>query len=363
MPMTGVAYASPWVPAEWIAAHGLQPDWMRLAPAGATAAGERRGVCPYASALVEAVASGVPSHGLVLATTCDQMRYAAAVLQREARLPVFLMNVPSTCDDAARELYCEELARLGSFLESLGGRRPSDEQLADVVFEYGRARAAVLDARQHLSARETAKAMLSLRRGEIRRVRACTHANREKAPGASGSTQSTTTEPRACVQSTHPTRCGGETDGIRLALLGGPLAEDDFELLDLVESAGGRIVLDASEGGERTLPATPDVDLLREDPLAELARIYFDAIPDCFRRPNDALYGWLAGMLVGRQVRGILFRRYVWCDLWHAELARLRERSPVPVLELDVGNGDHGGLGRTTARVEAFLEMLAGCER
>jgi benzoyl-CoA reductase/2-hydroxyglutaryl-CoA dehydratase subunit BcrC/BadD/HgdB len=281
--------------------------------------------------MIEEILSGTPSQGVVVTTTCDQMRYAAAVLEREARLPVFLMNVPSTCEnEAAALLYRDEIVRLGRFLESLGGHRPSDQRLAEVMLEYDRARAAVLADREHLSARQSAEAILAIRRGELGRVRAGTHLMSSESPA------------------------------IRLALVGGPLAEEDFDLLDLVEASGGRIVLDASEGGERTLPAAPDAQRLWRSPLDELARIYFGAIPDCFRRPNDALYRWLAEMLSARQVRGILFRRYVWCDLWHAELARLKERSPVPVLELDVGDGrGAGGQGPAAGgRVEAFLEML-----
>ena len=56
--------------------------------------------------------------------------------------------------------------------------------------------------------------------------------------------------------------------------------------------------------------------------------------------------------------RESLFRRYVWCDLWHAELQRMKEWSPVPVLEIDVGCGDHGAWSRLRGRIEAFLEVL-----
>ena len=60
-------------------------------------------------------------------------------------------------------------------------------------------------------------------------------------------------------------------------------------------------------------------------------------IPDAFRRPDSGLFDWLGRELAARQVRGIIFRRYVWCDLWHAELQRLKKWSPVPVLEIDAG--------------------------
>ena len=95
-----------------------------------------------------------------------------------------------------------------------------------------------------------------------------------------------------------------------------------------------------------------------EDPLDELARIYFDAIPDAFRRPNTRLYEWLGREVSARSVRGIILRRYPVCDLWHAELERLRTWSDVPVLDLDVETGDEGEASRTLARIEAFLEML-----
>jgi benzoyl-CoA reductase/2-hydroxyglutaryl-CoA dehydratase subunit BcrC/BadD/HgdB len=51
-------------------------------------------------------------------------------------------------------------------------------------------------------------------------------------------------------------------------------------------------------------------------------------------------------------------RRYLWCDLWHAELYPLRQRSAVPVLELDAVDDDPGSLERTLGRIEAFLEIL-----
>ena len=118
------------------------------------------------------------------------------------------------------------------------------------------------------------------------------------------------------------------------------------------------MVLDATEGGERTLPARFDPARTASDPLGELAAAYFDGVADVFRRPNSGLYEWLDHELAARQVRGIIFRRYLWCDLWHAELHRLTRRSPVPVLEIDVESGDLGASSRVQVRIEALLEML-----
>lgn len=326
--MMTVIYGSPWIPAEWIAAHGLRPSWLRLRSADDDPLlGVIRGVCPYARAFLHAVLSHKEASAVVLTTTCDQMRHAAAVVDRNCDLPLFLMNVPSTWQTAAAgNVYLDELKRLGRFLVRLGGRVASHGDLADVMLEYDRGRSAVRAARARLSARRFAEAVAELR-GDGR-----------LAPDIGSDAE--------------------RTGGIPLALVGGPLLEKDYAILDRIEGSGGRVVLDATESGERTMPAPFDRERTRNDPLKELAGAYFGAIPDAFRRPNTRFYEWLEREVTARQVGGILFRRYVWCDIWHAELYRLKQWSPVPVLDVDACYEDHGSLSRTLGRVEAFLEML-----
>jgi benzoyl-CoA reductase/2-hydroxyglutaryl-CoA dehydratase subunit BcrC/BadD/HgdB len=229
------------------------------------------------------------------------MRYVAAVLEQRGGRPTFLLNVPSTWQTpAARQLYLDELRRLGRFLVSVGGNAPSNAQLSQIMLDFERVQT-------------------------------------ENSRG--------------------PTARGNAT-GIPLAILGGPLMETDREFFALVERAGGRVVLDATEGAERTLPRPFDPAPVASNPLEELADAYFDGIPDAFRRPNTKLYDWLGRELAARQVRGIILRRYLWCDLWHAELQRLKQWSPTPVLEVDVGPDDIGFPNRVQGRIEAFLEML-----
>jgi hypothetical protein len=130
--MGTIAYCNPFVPVEWIAAHGLQPRWLR--PQTRYFAGDissdqdvrirlreldlqvhgRRGVCPLAAAVVDTVLSGTEPSAVVLTTTCDQMRYTASLLDHQHGVPVFVMNVPSTWQtEASRSLYLAELRRLG----------------------------------------------------------------------------------------------------------------------------------------------------------------------------------------------------------------------------------------------------------
>jgi len=298
--MKTIAYASPFIPPEWIAAHRFQPRKVEPRPCdrqGLLSA--RRGVCPYARAVADTVLAGLDAAAVILTTACDQMRFAAALLERRGSMPIFLLNMPSTWETPqAMGLYRDELERLGRFMERLGGVRPSADDLARVMLEHDARRAPLRGAPDDL-------------------------------------------------------------DGhVRLALVGGPLMDQDQAVLDAVTRGRGRIVLDATEGGRRALPAEFNRRRIEDNPLGELASAYFVAIPGVFRRPNDGLRRWLSQQIADCHVRGILFRRYVSCDLWHAELHHLRQWSPVPVLEIDFDHDDQGALPRALARVEAFLEIL-----
>lgn len=332
--MTSIGYLSPFVPPEWIAAHGIEPRWLCPRSDQGEPAALSKGVCPFAGAVLGMEVAGELS-GLILATSCDQMRYVAAVLEQSDRKSVFLFNVPATWQTAvARRLYRDELGRLGRFMVRLGGVAPTPRQLAAVMHDHQRARQEWLAARPHISAREGYRSLLELRSRGPGRV------NGYGRPTAAGGCRHT------------------RNGGVALAVIGGPFLAGDEALFDLLEAAGGRVVLDGTEAGERTLPAAFDERRMAADPLDELATAYFDHIVDVFQRPNHRLYAWLAREVEARGIGGIVVRRYLWCDLWHAELHRLRESSSVAVLDLDAGPHEDAAHSRTATRVEAFLEVL-----
>jgi benzoyl-CoA reductase/2-hydroxyglutaryl-CoA dehydratase subunit BcrC/BadD/HgdB len=116
-------------------------------------------------------------------------------------------------------------------------------------------------------------------------------------------------------------------------------------------------VLDATEYGERSLPGLADMEKLRADPLRELARIYFQTIPDAFRRPDAMLHDYLRREIVARGAQAVLLVRCVWCDQWHAQVARLKATLGVPVVDIDFGPSSTDR-GRICSRIDALLEGL-----
>jgi len=239
-------------------------------------------------------AIGAEAQGIVVTTACDQMRRAAEVITRQVNVPVFLLNVPATCSPAAMALYHEELLRLGRFLVACGGEAPSRKTLLRCI-------------QADESARE-----------------------REAHPAGAG---------------------------IPIALVGTPLLREGFDVLAHITAAGGRVVLLGTENGGLMQPDHIDPVRLEIDPLDALAETYF-RIPHVGRRPNAGLYAWLAEAITERAVRGIFVHRYLWCDLWTAEVQRMKDAFGLPLLELEV-SAEPGAAARLQVRVQAFMEMLA----
>jgi len=328
--MKKIIYTCPYVPAEWIAAHGLSPS--RIIPDGEDAAGllgRTEGICPFVQGFINEVMANKQADCIVITTVCDQMRRAYDILIRRSDVTLFLMNVPNTWQNVTvQKLYIDELKRLGRFLLGLGGKSPSDDDLAGIMLDYDTARTTILTTGGYLPARQYAEIIASFGRD------------------GPGETFYDIALPESKIE------------GVPLALLGGPLMRKDFDIFDIVAQAGGHIALDATETGQRGMCAPFDRLGLRNKPLLELAGAYFCGIQDASRRPNTGLYRWLKCRLADTAVRGIIFHRYVFCDMWHAELQRLRDWTDLPVLDIDTAGNNQVAKQRTTNRIRAFLETL-----
>jgi benzoyl-CoA reductase/2-hydroxyglutaryl-CoA dehydratase subunit BcrC/BadD/HgdB len=236
------------------------------------------------------------------------------------------MNIPHTWQTVTvQKMYLSELERLSRFLIGLGGESSSDKKLQEIMLRYDSARLALKDLRSALPSRQYSELITEFNRtGKI-------DVDRQKS----------VTVP----------------SGVPLALIGGPLMADHLEIFDLIDAAGGYIALDATETGERTLPAPFDRRQMKENPITALVDSYFGSIPDAFQRPNSRLYSWLKHELTVRGIKGIIFRRYLWCDTWNAEAYRMKEWAKLPFFHLDVSD-DGTDTVRTLGRLRSFMEIL-----
>lgn len=328
-------HASPWVPVEWIKAHGVEPrglwysDELNLGPTRASA-----GTCAFAQAVVQ-FAETHPEKAVLLTTHCDQLRRGFDTLADSPPGRSFLFNLPATWQSSVAErLYDSELERLSRFLLALGGHLPAPEALRQTIDAYALARKTLLAQAAVCPARAHAEAIARFH---------------WTGPPAS-------TAPSAAAP--------GPSSAVPIALLGGPLPRAQWPLIEVMERAGARVALNGTEAGERSLwtgspsevqvpPSAASVSSMR----LWLARSYVRHCVDVFQRPNTRLYAWLKEHLAARAVRGIVLWHYVGCDLWRAEAQSLREAFGLPLLLLDAGDASPAS-ARDNGRVEAFMESL-----
>jgi benzoyl-CoA reductase/2-hydroxyglutaryl-CoA dehydratase subunit BcrC/BadD/HgdB len=325
-----VVYSCPYIPAEWIAAHRLRPSRILCDSNGTNGPiASAEGVCPYVRCFINTLGH-TNTEALILTTVCDQMRRAYDIVVRNFDLPAILINVPSTWKNSASlKLYQDELKRLSLFLSRIGGKKPTEKSLAKTMIKFNSTRDSLIKAAKNLKPRQYSEAITEFH----------SNGNFDSKPD--------------------PDTIETKQSGIPLTLLGGPMLKEDFQLVDTIEAAGGSIVLDATETGERGLCPPFNQKQIEIDPFNELAAKYFHGIADVSRRPNNMLYDWLISRLKERNVRGIIFKRFQWCDLWHAELHRLRETLELPILDIDSTSNPKALQTRNENRITAFLEMLA----
>jgi benzoyl-CoA reductase/2-hydroxyglutaryl-CoA dehydratase subunit BcrC/BadD/HgdB len=326
--MDTILYTSPFIPAEWISAHGLQPVRLFPALAGGTSAVEQLpGLCPYARMTAHACLLETEAAAVVIAGTCDQMRRAAELISLRGSRHVFLVHVPSTWHTVtAFNLYCNELKRLGEFLGKHNGTVPSEKLLADTMLQFDAERAMLKDLQGMLPAQQYAEMVMQWFESRVLHM-----------PEFTGS---------------------GHAHGTPVVITGGPLMKDHLGLYDMIEKCGGMVCFDATENGELLLPAPYDRRVVREEPFMEMASAFFGSIPGVFQRPNSRLYTLLKQHIDTGAPAGILLVRYVWCDLWHAEVQRIRDWFSLPLLEIELSDETPGIDARTRNRIQAFLETI-----
>jgi benzoyl-CoA reductase/2-hydroxyglutaryl-CoA dehydratase subunit BcrC/BadD/HgdB len=375
-----VFYTSPWVPPEWIKAHGLEPRgiWfsedftLESLPLAA-------GVCSFANAVVR-FAEKQTASALVFTTHCDQLRRGFDSVAGSASSRVFLFNLPVTWQTpVAQRIFASELERLGHFLVTLGGRSPSSEAFLQILAESNRVRARLLGAAASCPARQYAEAIARFHwDGSISQPPAAEHTcpqPRQVRPSAASQRSS---DPTLYPAGAAEGRRAPDLNAIPVALVGGPLPRSQWHVLDVIESAGGRVVLNATEAGERSLWSAANAQVSdrpggqggrettsglsaasagSEPALQAITHAYLDRYVDVFQRPNSRLYDWLKQRLSSRRVRGIILWQYVGCDLWRAEAQSLRDAFGLPVLLLEADEAVSDSL-RQSGRIQAFLESL-----
>ncbi len=118
--MMPVWYHCPFVPAELIAACGLEPRRFNADSADFCAA-QTEGICFAVEVFLTGLKKQPTPYAVIFTTLCDQMRRAFDLYQVNGGKNAFLLNVPVTIGPNAVTLFAEELRQMALFLCRLSG--------------------------------------------------------------------------------------------------------------------------------------------------------------------------------------------------------------------------------------------------
>ncbi len=360
--MKRICYNSAYIPPEWIEAHGFQP----FRPCNHKPFNENRapisvdGCCTWSQVYITQATMHENVAAVIVASICDQLRRSSEALNTPGRhhTPTMLLHIPATWQsESAQRCYRDELHRLGNFLESIGGTSPTPGRLKSILIAYEVKREDVRMQLQTMTGRERATALAAMHGDTNGKPE---HAHRApRVPHFDCAAAKCAHEDTLCPsgQSVAPRATESrDSSATPIALLGSELPRYQWWLFDTIKQHGGHVALDATDYGQRGLPEPIDQSLIDNDPFEAMASAY-QQIPHIRQRPNDRFFDWLLNAIKQTNVKGIILRRSLWCDLWHAEVHRIKQLSPIPVIDIDL-DVDATTCERAEGRIAAFLEML-----
>jgi benzoyl-CoA reductase/2-hydroxyglutaryl-CoA dehydratase subunit BcrC/BadD/HgdB len=152
-----------------------------------------------------------------------------------------------------------------------------------------------------------------------------------------------------------------ETSAPRILLLGPNISNGDYKVLELVEAAGGEIVIEEICEGIRYYWNKIES---KGDVFESLARGYLvDRVPCAFMRyATRKRLDFALKLIKDFKVSGVIWYELLCCETYDSEsyffAQKMEERNiPMLILESDYSTAD---TGQFKTRIEAFIEILKG---
>jgi len=280
--------------------------------------------------------------------TCQHLKKAAEIWEHYGDMEIFKLGVPHQGNnDFELEYFTDRLRVLKERLQILTGNKITDEKITGAINFYNRMK-------------ELLKQISLLRRSSSPPLSSAdflklNHASYSADPAFMVDTLESVY--RGLPEKQPVTR----TDAPRLLLIGPNISDGDYKVLDLVEEAGGNIVIEEVYEGIRYYWHTIDS---RGDPFESLARGYLqDRVPPAFMRYSTRKrLDFVLKLIADFNVSGVIWYELLGCETYDAEsyyFSRKMEEQKIPMLILE---SDYGmaGVGQMKIRIEAFIEMVKG---
>jgi benzoyl-CoA reductase subunit C len=354
-----MGYLSALGPVEIITAAGLVPLRLRgdvNEPITKADAHMETIVCPFVRNVFDAVLKGKYGYldGIVIPHLCDSTSRTYDTWAYNSPLPYsFFLNVPHGSDGPSLDFFKAVLGTFIKSLEQLTGHSITDEALAQSVKAHNRNRGMM---RQLYALRQSNPPLIS--GVEMTRVLVA----------AMGLPVDESTQLIASVIDEVKARqpeVKASDKSARIIIVGDQI--DDVSMVEIVEHAGARVVMDDMSIGSKIYRLDADET---KNPLDGIAERYLRKIPlpttfvgagKPYKESLEDRFGHVRGYVKDFSVDGAILFIYKYCDPYGFEVPALKsyiEALGLPVLYLE-DEYSTSTLGRLKTRIEAFLEMIA----
>jgi len=342
-----------YLPEELVLASGAIP--MCLVRAGDHSAVEAAGawICrwfdPFCRAQIGYAMSGEDPYYdiidlLVIPITDNHIRAISDTVSYNSDIEVFPFGVPHKKDRSSLDYYLGGITRLRKRLEELTGNEITDTQLREKVLLCNRER----ELFKEISLMRKAGTVPLSSRDFVALNHASFLADKEFMVKA---LESLVQELKAVA--------GRPCNGPRILLTGSTLAQGDSKVLDMIEAAGGEVVIE--EFGEGIRPYWNDVKT-EGDIMNNLAEAYFmKRVAPAWLRPGTERLDLLVDLAVDFDVAGVIWYQLMYRESYKVESyffpGMLREKTGLRMLTVE-SDYDATETGPLQTRIETFIETI-----
>jgi benzoyl-CoA reductase/2-hydroxyglutaryl-CoA dehydratase subunit BcrC/BadD/HgdB len=309
--------------------------------------------CPFVQAQAgEMILKRNPYYGMidmvVAPITCQHLKKVAEIWEYYGDVEVFKLGIPHRYDgDSELDYFISRLSALKERLQTLTGNEIDGDKIGDAIELYNKMR-------------ELLKKISLTRRASPVPIRALDFVRLNHA--------SYYAEPNFMVnvldsiyRGLGENHQGSEVEAPRLLLIGPNIANGDYGILELIESAGGEVVVEEVCEGIRYYWQSIEK---KGDLLRSLARGYLqERLPCAFMRyASKKRLDFALKLVTDFKVSGIIWYELLYCETYDSEsyyFAQKMNEHNIPMLKLESEYGA-AGVGQFKIRIDAFIELVKG---
>jgi benzoyl-CoA reductase/2-hydroxyglutaryl-CoA dehydratase subunit BcrC/BadD/HgdB len=310
-------------------------------------------ICPFARAqLGEKLLKTNPYYDmidmLVAPITCQHLKKVAEVWEYQEDIKIFKLGIPHQYDgDFELEYFTDRLKALKERLEAFTGNEITNKTISEAIRLYNRMRE--LFKKISLMRRSPSPPISVL--DFVKLNHASFYADPVFMVDALDSLHKGLEESQPTDKSTKP----------RLLLVGPNLANGDYEILKLIEAAGGEVVAEELCEGMRYYWHSIENN---GDPFQSLAKGYLmDRVPCAFMRSSaKKRLDFTLKLIADFRASGMIWYELQCCEAYDQESyyfsKKMNERN-IPMLIVE-SNYDVSDAGPLRNRIDAFIELVKG---